>query len=995
MGNDNNTTQNQPHYNVWGNLIWLLAFAIAMLVCGLVMNHQGLENFREQNLLLLENFATTEEKELESYRTILNLATDYLDDLEQSDATTEEVKAALYPYLDSFYNLYSANGLRSYGVMDGEIISNIAGYENYSDETYDYRNTDWYQGALNADGEIYITDAYTDTYSGQICVTMAKRAEHSDSVFAFDILFTDYHGNNTPNLPDNAGYYLCDGQGTVMYNQTPVYDNLDELQAFATEILAQVGATPSDGFQFSYTDAKGMSRGLYTIELKNNWRILLTVPQKNVMSSMLSFYISAGLVFFVGLCLVCYLGIQDYRRTKTNRKLWNERQAMAKTTHTYQKTMRSTLLFYREVCYLDLEENTYQIVYPENVDRPKEGAYEEGIARLMENGSLEIDTPEAMEPFLRLHAIRRALTDQDYMETRCHYRSSDGTMEVCVLTLSVVDRVAGLPVSATLAVRSIENVLRQEESQRELLALAAQRAEAANHAKSDFLSNMSHDIRTPMNAILGMTAIAAMHVNEPERVMDALNKISLSGKHLLGLINSVLDMSKIESGKISLCENEFDLADAIDSLITLVHPQIVTKGLDLKVNVSHVEHEHVIGDDQRLQQILLNIMSNAIKFTPQGGSISLDIRELSSHIADRGCYEFVFTDTGIGMEKDFVEHIFEPFTRAADSRISRIEGTGLGMSIAVNVARMMGGDIQVESELGHGSKFTVTVYLKLNEVTPEQLQQLVSLPVLVVDDEKAACESACEVLLSLDMQAEYALSGAEAVDRVTVAHNQQKDFAVVILDWKMPGMDGVETARCIRAQVGPDVPIIILSAYDWTEIEQEATQAGVNAFIEKPLFKTRLIHVLSRVLGLSDNSSDNADHPDSYTQQNYEGRRVLVVEDNELNIEVAGELLAMFGLEVDYAYNGQEAVDRLQEMPAGHYDLVLMDIQMPIMNGYEATQVIRSLEREDLRSIPIVAMTADAFAEDAQHALDAGMNAHLPKPVSIPQLEKIIAQFLG
>jgi CheY-like chemotaxis protein len=317
------------------------------------------------------------------------------------------------------------------------------------------------------------------------------------------------------------------------------------------------------------------------------------------------------------------------------------------------------------------------------------------------------------------------------------------------------------------------------------------------------------------------------------------------------------------------------------------------------------------------------------------------------------------------------------------------------MSIAVNVARMMGGDIQVESELGHGSKFTVTVYLKLNEVTPEQLQQLVSLPVLVVDDEKAACESACEVLLSLDMQAEYALSGAEAVNRVTVAHHQQKDFAVVILDWKMPGMDGVETARRIRAQVGPEVPIIILSAYDWTEIEQEATQAGVNAFIEKPLFKSRLIHVLSRVLGLADNLSTNAAHLDSYVQQNYGGHRILVVEDNELNIEVAGELLEMIGLEVDYAYNGQEAVDRLQEMPAGYYDLVFMDIQMPIMNGYEATQVIRNLEREDLRSIPIVAMTADAFAEDAQHALDAGMNAHLPKPVSIPQLEKIIAQFLG
>jgi CheY-like chemotaxis protein len=411
------------------------------------------------------------------------------------------------------------------------------------------------------------------------------------------------------------------------------------------------------------------------------------------------------------------------------------------------------------------------------------------------------------------------------------------------------------------------------------------------------------------------------------------------------------------------------------------------------VKSERVEHEQVIGDEQRLQQILINIMSNAIKFTPDGGRIDLTVREKPSDVTGRGCYEFVFEDTGIGMDQEFVDKIFEPFSRATDSRTSRIEGTGLGMSIAVNVARMMGGDIQVESQLGKGSRFTVTVYLKLNDVTPEQLEKLVDLPVLVVDDEKEACENACEVLRSLEMQAEYALSGDEAIVRVARAHDDKADFAVVILDWKMPGKDGVETAREIRAQVGEEVPIIILTAYDWSEIEQEAVAAGVNAFIEKPLFKARLTHVLKQVLGL-EVEPERLMAPTGEQQEALAGHRVLVVEDNDLNIEVAGELLEMIGVEVDFAYDGQQAVDKLQSSQAGYYDMVFMDIQMPVMNGYEATAIIRASEREDLQTIPIVAMTADAFAEDAQRAEEAGMNDHLPKPVDIGKLERVIAKYV-
>jgi signal transduction histidine kinase/DNA-binding response OmpR family regulator len=990
MGNESNSKQG---FGLWGNVTWLTVFVAAMLICGLVMRSQRLEEFKENSLLFLQNYATTEEKELESYVTVLSMGASYMDSLEQEGADWDEVRVWLYPYLEGFYDLYSADSLRSYGVVSGHVIVDNEGYEALEDVTYDYRTADWYIGAMAADGGMYISDAYEDSYTGSICVTLAKKAAHSDSVLAFDILFDNYRtGSDTLDMPENAAYYLCDANGTVMYSQTKVFDNRADMQDFADRMFRQMGDDFTSGYQYSFQDRKGQQRALYAIELENGWRIMYTNPLAEATEGMESFYWSAGLVFLVGLSLVAYLSIRDYRRLRANRRLMQERQAMVKTNYIYQKTMRSTLVPYREVCYLDLVEDTFQVVYPEGTKfpRPTQGQFQSSLKKLLDNGDLQMDDIADAQLISLSDNIRTTLAEQEYMEFRCQYRREDGTMEKCVLTLTVVDRVEGRPVSATVALRSIESVLHQEEAQRELLTLAARRAEAANHAKSDFLSNMSHDIRTPLNAILGMTAIAAMHISEPERVLDALNKISVSGKHLLGLINSVLDMSKIESGKVSLTEEEFSLSDAVDSMLTVVHPQVDEKDLELSVLVGKVEHEQVIGDEQRLQQILLNIMSNAIKFTPERGRICLSIREKPSDMPGRGCYEFVFEDTGIGMSEEFMDKIFEPFARATDSRTSRIEGTGLGMPIALNIARMMDGDIQVESELGKGSRFTVTVHLKLNDVTEEQLHQLADLSVLVVDDELAVCENACEVLQSLEMRAEYALSGDEAIVRVSGAHEVKEDFAVVILDWKMPGKDGVQTAREIRARVGDEVPIIVLTAYDWSEIEQEATAAGVNAFIEKPLFKARLTHVLKQVLGLGETESI----PASVEQGTYKGHRVLVVEDNDLNIEVAGELLEMTGLEVGFAYNGRQAVDVLESSEPGYYEMVFMDIQMPFMNGYEATEAIRDSAREDLRHIPIVAMTADAFAEDAQRAMDVGMNGHMSKPVDITKLEKILSLYI-
>ena len=427
--------------------------------------------------------------------------------------------------------------------------------------------------------------------------------------------------------------------------------------------------------------------------------------------------------------------------------------------------------------------------------------------------------------------------------------------------------------------------------------------------------------------------------------------------------------------------------------MAIFHSQIEAKNLDLSVNILKMEHENVAGDEQRLQQIFMNIMGNAIKFTPEGGKITVNIKEMPSDIPGTGCYEFTFEDTGIGMEQDYIEIIFDPFSRASNSSSSKIEGTGLGLTIAVNIARMMNGDIKVESVLGKGSKFTVTVQLKINALTPTDIDNFAALSVLVVDDEEFACESACETLRSLNIDAEYVLDGDRAVKRITEAKDTVKDFSVVILDWKMPKKDGIETAKDIRRTVGDDIPIIILSAYDWSHIGKDAMDAGVNAFIEKPLFKSRLTQTLKSVLGDNDKKKE-ATAIESFQQQDFSGNRVLLVEDVELNIEVATEILNIVGIRVEQAMNGQLAVNKVMEHEAGYFDLIFMDIQMPVMDGYEAAKQIRSADRDDLKKIPIVAMTADAFADDVRKSREAGMNDHIAKPIDVQKLMHILQKWI-
>lgn len=541
--------------------------------------------------------------------------------------------------------------------------------------------------------------------------------------------------------------------------------------------------------------------------------------------------------------------------------------------------------------------------------------------------------------------------------------------------------------------RNVDDLIKKERQQEMALQAAFDAAEAANKAKTDFLSNMSHDIRTPMNGIIGMTAIAAAHIDDRERVKDSLQKIAQASKHLLSLINEVLDMSKIESGKVRLIEEEFNLSDLIDNLLTMTNSQIEEHHHQLSVNISDVVHEAVIGDSLRIQKVFTNLMGNAVKFTPDGGRISLSISERPTNQAKVGCYEFVFEDNGIGMSEDFISQIFEPFARAEDGVVDHIQGTGLGMPISRNIVRMMGGDIKVESKLGEGSRFTVTIYLKLQDNEEIRYDKFINLDVLVADDDELSLESCCSMLNDLGMKADGVSSGREAFEQVKSKHEQKRDYFACIIDWKMPDMDGIATTRAIRKEVGEDVPIIIISAYDWSDIEQEARAAGANAFISKPLFRSRLARTFNLLLG--DEEQEEEELPlDELEDMDLTGRRLLLVEDNELNAEIAAEILEVTGITIEHAADGIQAVDRISQCEDGYYDIIFMDIQMPKMNGYDATRAIRAMDRNYCRQVPIVAMTANAFAEDVQAAKTVGMNEHIAKPLDLRILAKTLHKWL-
>ena len=525
------------------------------------------------------------------------------------------------------------------------------------------------------------------------------------------------------------------------------------------------------------------------------------------------------------------------------------------------------------------------------------------------------------------------------------------------------------------------------------LSDAVAAAETANRAKSTFLSNMSHDIRTPMNAIIGFTTLALSNIDDKERVKDYLAKTLASSNHLLSLINDVLDMSRIESGKIHLEEVEVNLSDVLHDLKTIVSGQIYAKQLELYMDATDVTDEDVYCDKTRLNQILLNLLSNAIKFTPAGGTVSVRVRQLAGKVHGCGQYEFRIKDNGIGMSEEFAKKIFEPFERERTSTVSRIQGTGLGMAITKNIVDMMGGTIEVQTAQGKGSEFIICLPMRTqDEHRPvEKITELEGLKALVVDDDFNTCDSVTKMLVKVGMRAEWTLSGKEAVLRARQSIEMSDVYHAYIIDWRLPDMNGIEVTRQIRS-LHDDTPIIILTAYDWSDIEVEAKAAGVTAFCSKPMFMSDLRETLMSALGqkLTDASQELLPEEDA----DFKDRRILLVEDNELNREIAQEILREYGFRVDTAENGAVAVEKVRTAAPGSYDLVLMDVQMPVMDGYTATRQIRALEDPALAGIPILAMTANAFDEDRRNAMESGMNGFLSKPIVIGDLVQELHKIL-
>ena len=752
----------------------------------------------------------------------------------------------------------------------------------------------------------------------------------------------------------------------------------DELVKFFVDnyVIEEDKKTVTDFYNRSYITEK--LKGLET-ELCQECRIILNGEERWVRNVVMRGEIEDSEYAMIFLRDITESKAETMRRMK-----------MASDNASMELLIKSMVRLVDRFVVCNLEEDQYKFynLQGEMIYKPF-GTYHDFAGQVV----AKYKTLEPLEPIdvlLSSENLRKNLTDE-----RDIYK-----FEYCSLDENTYKIASFIPlewkgtklVKVLLASMDVSQEKKAEIESHKALKAAYRTAENASRAKTDFLSNMSHDIRTPMNAIIGLTAIAGANIENQDKVIECLGKITKSSRHLLGLINEVLDMARIESGKMSLAEEDFNLSELVDNLVTLTKPGIDEHRHNFEVHIEHIEHEAVCGDSLRIQQVFVNLMSNAVKYTPDGGNITFSIKEKPNGFSELGCYEFSIEDNGIGMTPEYQKIMFEPFSRADDHRTTKVQGTGLGMAIARNIINLMNGNITVDSTLNKGTKITVTIYLKLQESEKEQEKELINLPVLVVDDDKTCCESTVATLKDIGIEGEWVLTGKEAVERCYARHEMNSDYFAVILDWKMPEMDGIETARKIRERVGKEVTIIILTSFEFSEIEEDARAAGVDAFIAKPLFRSRLTATLRQFT--SEKKEKNArDYLEEFSKVDYTGKRILIVEDNELNREIAAEILGMTGAEIDVAENGKIAVEKVVNAPENEYDLAFMDIQMPIMNGYEATAAIRSLPGARGK-VPIIAMTANAFAEDVQLAKNTGMNEHIAKPLDMNKLNDVLKQWL-
>ena len=563
----------------------------------------------------------------------------------------------------------------------------------------------------------------------------------------------------------------------------------------------------------------------------------------------------------------------------------------------------------------------------------------------------------------------------------------------CRASFIVVNRNhRGQPVQIEFVVENISTEREKELEAREELERAYEAANRANASKSAFLNNMSHDIRTPMNAIVGFAAIAASHIEEKERVQDCIAKITASSKHLLSIINEVLDMSRIESGKIHIQEQEVHFPAILHDFMNMIQGQVKAKGLELSIDTVDLQHEHVYADEARLHRVLLNLVGNAVKFTPSGGRIFICLVEKPQTSLQKGNYVISVRDTGIGMSREFLPHVFEPFEREQTSTVSKVEGTGLGMPITKNIIEMMGGSIHADSEQGKGTVFTIELSFRLVEKEMEnpRIENMSGLHAMIINDDYNVCDSAARMLDKIGMEPEWTMTGKEAVLRVKSAREIGRKFSVYIIDWKLPDISGIEVIRELQKLSGNESPIYILTAYDFSDIEGEAKEAGVTSFCQKPLFLSQLRNTLLKAAG----EEETKENLSEGSEKERRGKRILLAEDNELNREIAVDILMEAGFIIDTVNDGKAAVERIADAGEGEYDLILMDIQMPVMDGYEAAGIIRAMTEGWMKRLPILAMTANAFEEDRRKALEAGMDGHLAKPIDIRTLFETLYEIL-
>lgn len=837
-------------------------------------------------------------------------------------------------------------------------------------------------------GETGYSDAYYGDYGrlqATLWVPVYEDGQLVGTVFG-DVLLTRYYSANVFTFYEGAGRtYLYDGTDGSWILRSLGTDGLSNRQEDIYSLLEKSGNRPSLVEDFRQAVGAGET-GTVIFEFNGETSYICFMP----LSSSSDWYVATViakdvllkesmqvrgmirmllLMFNIAIIAFAFMYI-----------IWQNRQVKVKEVK-YREALFANVFSNVDTVFLIYEKDSGKTAFvSSNVERMlglERGRLQEDAGRLFDWCGLE-----------QGNSLREAFL-AGTMETA-------ETREVCVDNVfgmkSRFIRLECIPAELNQEIAVITDITRDKEIQNSLIE-AMEHAESASRAKNDFLSAMSHDIRTPMNGVIGMTAIAAANLDDKNRVKDCLGKINDASSHLLSIINEILDMSRIENGKMELSDEPFNLGQLMQEVLDMNLPAIRQKNHAIHVRIQSMDHEQVIGDPVRIQRIIGNLLSNAIKYTPDGGTISLELKELAPEIKGYGCYELIVKDNGIGMSREFQKKLFQPFEREEDVRKRNIQGTGLGMSIVKNIVSLMMGHIEVESEKGKGTAFRMTVNLKLDAYESISAQKLENLPVLVVDDDLVTCETVTAMLTDIGMAGEWVDNGAEAVEMVAERHRKMDDYLAVLLDWKMPDMDGVETARRIRAEVDARIPVIILTAYDWSEIEAEAMEAGVDTFLSKPLYRSKLVQ---KMMSLVERPMGMAALTETFSGGRIPGgKRILLAEDNLLNREIAVELLKMLGLDVHVAEDGSEAVEMFQDSQPGFYDLILMDIQMPRMNGYEAARQIRTMEREDAGRIPIVAMTADAFAEDVQAAHASGMDEHVSKPISVERLTQVMESFLA